>query len=379
MTVSGDEQSAQLQKSRVKVLVCDDSKIVRLSAKKMLAEHFDLLLVEDGEEGWEAIRADNTIQLVFTDLQMPNLDGFGLIERIRNSDDEGIRNMPVIVITGAGDNEAIQQRIIEAGATDLISKPFKPAMLIAHCESHSNYRQAQKPLEKTITIDAATGTFNQQGFDEQLDKDCAFINRHGASIALVLFELDDLIGQLGARNAEVVVKQVTKILMKSLRKEDSLSRVGQARFSIILPAAGSDSVVSLVQRLVKRVNSLKLKKGESLLDVHSMAGIAVTTKGQNVVAGALLELAEQALEGALLVGSGEVQLRTLEAQAIEPQAPELPGIEEVYEACSVDAVLMSLNSGDDQFDPSQLDALIVRLQPLVAQMSQAQKQRLLNS
>ncbi|PCK08708.1 MAG: hypothetical protein COA42_07710 [Alteromonadaceae bacterium] len=387
MAVKGDELSTQLQKSKVRVLVCDDSKIVRLTAKKTLAERFDLLLVEDGEKGWEAICSDNTIQVVFTDLQMPNLDGFGLLERIRNSDDEHIRNMPVIVITGSGDNEAIQQRIVEAGATDLISKPFKSATLIARCEAHSSYRQTKKALEKVTTIDAGTGTLNRQGFDEQLDRDCSFVNRHGASIALVLLELEGLFDQLSARNAEVVVKQVAKILMKSLRKEDSLSRVGQARFSIVLPTAGCDSVVKLVQRLAKKVNSLKIKKGASLFDVHSMAGIAAATKGQNVTPGALLELAEQALESALLIGPGEVQLRTFEAPSPEAQTSEVQISEalstevttaQADEACSVDAVLASLGSEGFELDQAQLDALVMRLQPLVALMTQSQKQCLLS-
>ena len=87
---------------KARILIADDSKIVRVTASKILATQFDVVLAEDGEEAWEKICQDTSIQVVFTDLGMPRLDGYGLIQRIRQAEDEGIRNQPVIVITGAG-------------------------------------------------------------------------------------------------------------------------------------------------------------------------------------------------------------------------------------------------------------------------------------
>ena len=56
---------------------------------------------------------------------MPELDGFGLLDRIRNSEDERISNLPFIVITGNEDDEGILQRALDNGANDLITKPFQ--------------------------------------------------------------------------------------------------------------------------------------------------------------------------------------------------------------------------------------------------------------
>ena len=68
------------------ILIVDDSRLMRHAIKKILAEDFTLLEGVDGEDGWERLLAEPSIQVVFTDLSMPGLDGFGLLQRIRGSE-----------------------------------------------------------------------------------------------------------------------------------------------------------------------------------------------------------------------------------------------------------------------------------------------------
>jgi len=82
------------------VLVIDDSKFVRKTFASILSASFAVREEADGEAGWEAIRTDPSIVMVFTDLGMPKLDGFELLERIRSSSDPRIRELPVVAISG---------------------------------------------------------------------------------------------------------------------------------------------------------------------------------------------------------------------------------------------------------------------------------------
>ena len=138
---------------KARILIADDSKIVRVTASKILATQFDVVLAEDGEEAWEKICQDTSIQVVFTDLGMPRLDGYGLIQRIRQAEDEGIRNQPVIVITGAAEEEGVRRKVFELGATDFITKPFKSTEILARAEAHASYQHNQK-LFHPVTADA---------------------------------------------------------------------------------------------------------------------------------------------------------------------------------------------------------------------------------
>lgn len=70
-----------------RILLIDDSKVMRKAAVKMLGDLYDVVVAEDGEEGWGIILNDSSIQVAFTDLKMSTLDGFGLIERVQNLGD----------------------------------------------------------------------------------------------------------------------------------------------------------------------------------------------------------------------------------------------------------------------------------------------------
>jgi len=119
---------AQVQQ---RLLIVDDSKVVRVTARKILRDHFETVEALDGEHAWEILTSEEPFSLVISDLTMPNLDGFGLLERIRHSHLPHISDLPVITITGANDSEIIKERATEAGATDFIGKPFDAVHLLA--------------------------------------------------------------------------------------------------------------------------------------------------------------------------------------------------------------------------------------------------------
>src|SRR5262249_19741994 len=79
-----------------KVLIVDDSKFVRTTFNRILSTQFAVRECPNGEEGWQAIETDPSIVMIVSDIDMPKLDGFGLLQRVRGAKDERIRSMPVI-------------------------------------------------------------------------------------------------------------------------------------------------------------------------------------------------------------------------------------------------------------------------------------------
>lgn len=357
---------------KTRVLVADDSKIVRVTANKILAGQFDVVLAQDGEEAWEKICRDNTIQVVFTDLGMPRLDGYGLIQRIRQAEDEGIRKQPVIVITGAAEEEEVRRKVFELGATDFITKPFKATEILARAEAHASYQRDKESLQKSADIDLLTGALNRQGLDKQLEKDVSFVNRHGENMAVILFELDDfktIHKRIGEQTANRIIKQAATILQNAVRKEDSVGRYGLEKFLIVLPMAKAEGVIVLAKRLCERIGSFKMTIGGDPFPISMSAGIATARKGNPVTAQGLMQSAEQALANAKTLGPGEVQILKLEAA----------GEEDVPVAVSIDNLLETISKGAAEISPAELEAAVLRLKPLLALMTDTQRQQLLQT
>src|SRR4030065_215807 len=78
--------SAEIQPhaaAKARILVVDDSRVIRKAISKILGDECVLSEAEDGGVGWGRLREDDTIQVVIADVEMPRLDGYSLICRIR--------------------------------------------------------------------------------------------------------------------------------------------------------------------------------------------------------------------------------------------------------------------------------------------------------
>ncbi len=110
------------------VLAVDDSASMRALVTHVLAAAgYDVVLAEDGVEAL-GYAEDNTVDLVLTDINMPNLDGIGLIKKLRSL--PHYRFVPMLVLTTeSGHDKKMEGKA--AGATGWIVKPFDPTQLIS--------------------------------------------------------------------------------------------------------------------------------------------------------------------------------------------------------------------------------------------------------
>ena len=104
----------------IPLLICDDSNLARKQVARSLPEGWDVdvSFACNGVEGLQAIR-EGKGEILFLDLTMPELDGYGVLEGIRA---EGLKSM-IIVISADIQPEA-RERVIKAGAMDFIRKPI---------------------------------------------------------------------------------------------------------------------------------------------------------------------------------------------------------------------------------------------------------------
>jgi DNA-binding response OmpR family regulator len=111
-----------------RVLLCDDEiHILRAAEFKLKRAGYEVQIASDGQEGWEHIQAGPP-EIVITDCQMPRLDGFGLVQRIREN--PATRDLPVLMLTAKGFELSYRELAEKYKVKGLIAKPFSPRELL---------------------------------------------------------------------------------------------------------------------------------------------------------------------------------------------------------------------------------------------------------
>jgi len=110
------------------VLTVDDSRTMRdMLRLALVTAGYRVIEAIDGVDGLQVL-AGETPDIIITDINMPNLDGFGFIEAVRS--DVAWKSTPILVLTTESDPEK-KSRAREAGATGWIVKPFSPEKLVS--------------------------------------------------------------------------------------------------------------------------------------------------------------------------------------------------------------------------------------------------------
>lgn len=117
--------------NRPLVLLVDDNADMREYVRTLLATRFTVLTAENGVSALEQIRL-RTPDLVLTDVMMPEMDGFGLLNALRQ--DPATALIPIIMLSARAGEEARIEGV-EAGADDYLTKPFAARELIARVDA----------------------------------------------------------------------------------------------------------------------------------------------------------------------------------------------------------------------------------------------------
>lgn len=131
-----------------KILVVDDTELNRDFLQMILENDFEIELAEDGVQALEKLKADDSeITGLLLDLQMPNMDGFAVLDVMKN---EGwIEKIPVLVITGDY-TIGVENRCFDMGITDFIRKPFEPSLVKNRVKNAVNLFLYKNNLEEKV-------------------------------------------------------------------------------------------------------------------------------------------------------------------------------------------------------------------------------------
>jgi diguanylate cyclase (GGDEF)-like protein len=344
------------------VLVVDDSKFVRTTFKSILSTSFAVREEADGEAAWQTLSNDPSIVMVFTDLDMPRLNGFGLLQRIRSATDPRIKEMPVAIISG-NEEPATKERARAAGATDFISKSADAAEVLSRIDNILRMVSASR----NATHDPQTGTLTPHYLVTEGRKHFAHAQRHAGELSVLALRLDsyaEIVRAAGKEIAEVIVARIAKLILAKMRAEDSVARTADDTFMVIAAATGGAQIQALGERLRRELAEAKVTPKGQQLRFPSRIGVASLAQDPTGQVEELMRLALKRIDAPPAAPKPSVAPG---APAAAPAAPAAPASGPL--PADIDAALAQLEKADwTRVRPDAAPAIMQRLQRIAAKL-----------
>jgi two-component system cell cycle response regulator len=270
------------QPSRGKVLVVDDSRLVRTIVKGILKSGgFDIEEAEGGARALELL-AKGAYDVVITDLRMPDLDGFGVLSGVKRV----APHVEVIILTGThAEDLSCAVRALRLGAHDYLSKPpsSRDEVLATVDRAVEKKRlkdanqRLQSELEALSRRDPLTGVLNRRALEEALGQETARAHRHGHALAMVMLDIDHfkrVNDTHGHPAGDQVLRSFAKVTSSVLREGDVLFRYGGEEFAVMLPHTGLEGALNAARRILCAVAATPFDVAGSVLNITASAGVA---------------------------------------------------------------------------------------------------------
>ena len=146
------------------LLVVDDNKVNRILLARSLEQQGHVVeTAENGKAGLEMLR-NKPYDLVLLDIEMPEMDGFQVLEACLN--DADLRNIPIIMTSSMDELDSVV-KCIELGAEDYLNKPVNPVLLRARINASlekKRLRDEQRKLFRTFATEEVADQLSREGF-----------------------------------------------------------------------------------------------------------------------------------------------------------------------------------------------------------------------
>jgi two-component system cell cycle response regulator len=239
------------------VLSVDDDGELRELLHELICQmgHASVTAV-DGVDALEKME-EKHFDIVITDINMPRLNGVGLIKRITSD----FSDTDVIAITGY-QTEYNYTDIIALGASDFISKPINIDEFEAKIKRIVRERNMRFELRRLSTCDALTGLYNRRHLDENLQNEAIRASRQHYDLYLLLIDIDNFKvynDKYGHQQGDRLLQELARIILRSIRENvDSGYRYGGDEFAATVLHANPQQALMVAERLRAEYNARNL-------------------------------------------------------------------------------------------------------------------------
>lgn len=297
-----------LANRQTRILVVDDVTTARRLLVRMLTmQQYSVIEAGSGAEAMSILEANDDIQLVVTDYNMPDIDGYELTRRIRKQfSTERVR---VIGVSSSNDR-TVSAGFLKAGASDFISRPFVPEELQCRIASNAETLTQLRQLRDLASRDYLTNLFNRRYFFENGPASLREASARALPSSIALIDVDNfkrLNDDYGHDVGDMALKAIARCLEQSVAGTDHLvARLGGEEFGILLAGVDPSAALRMADHIRLDVSYATLTVGGETISLT--VSIGVTALGDDHGFDHYISLADRALYKAKQGGRNRVCL-----------------------------------------------------------------------
>jgi diguanylate cyclase (GGDEF)-like protein len=262
-------------KDSVVILIVDDDELVRMTLSVLIGSFgYHCLVAGDGIEAIAVLKS-TAVDLVFSDIVMPGMDGLQLLNHII----ENYKETDVIISTGYHE-KASYSEVIKAGALDFIKKPIDHAELEAKLARAVRERNLMRELERLSRQDGLTKILNRRAFDERFPDEVERAHRQNYPLMYAVIDIDNFKeynDEHGHQEGDKILTNLAEILKDCTRDSvDLCFRLGGDEFAVLLPQATAIQGIDIVQRILH--NFVEKNFGTTTLSI----GLVSCKRNENI-------------------------------------------------------------------------------------------------
>ena len=295
------------------ILIVDDQEVnVRLLEKMLRNTGYRCIASTLDPYSVCALHRDNHYDLILLDLQMPGMNGFQVMEGLKEAEMDGY--VPILVVTA---HSIHKQLALVSGAKDFISKPFDLMEMKTRIHNmlevrllYAKLEESNKILESLALHDALTGLPNRRLLMDRLSFAITHARRNKHAMAVMYLDLDgfkQVNDTLGHDVGDMLLCMVAARLGASVRQEDTVARLGGDEFVIVLwDLSQDDALFMLVSKVIQAVAHPYNIQGRAVSMTVSVGVSIYPTHGEE--AEALMKCADTALYEAKRAGKNDFRI-----------------------------------------------------------------------
>jgi diguanylate cyclase (GGDEF)-like protein len=228
------------------ILVVEDSNTSRDVTSHFLQQGgFRVLEAEDGEDALNILRSRH-VDLILTDIMMPNLDGWGLYREIRA--DKSF-NLTPFVFLSVLDEIDDQIKGLTLGVDDYLVKPVTPMQLIARVNTAlMRSERLEQYFYRNPVTDLETEQYFYQRFNQEVDR-CRAAQQPLSLVVIGIGNYVSLVRGHADWFAESAAREAGSLIREKTRSYDIVADMGQGRFAVLLPNASAEKAKTWAERL----------------------------------------------------------------------------------------------------------------------------------